>query len=407
MRSFSSRGGLLLLTLLQQFPATVFLYGEPFFARERFHWSTGQIGLSQALVGFSIAISSYIGGKIAHRRHSRTGVMWGILLAMAFSVLGWGFGDKQGVFVLTFVGFAFCQALVWPGIETALVQGQTAGQVGHTLSHYNVIWSFGSWASLLLATPLMARLGLRLLLLLPALLYLVNYVLLRWLFPIQPLPCVPTEASLSEQAEAAQLEQEQKTHSLAEKRAYRWLGWIANPFGFVALNVVISSNPALQVRLGIPFEVASVWCSLWLLFRILSFEILRHWTGWHYRWGILVTTFFLMMVSFTAITLAPNLPIFLVAQAVFGLCLGLLYQSSIFYSLADSEAAGEHGGLHECVIGLGTMSGNLLLYVSSVGLVRSPQFPIYCVLGLMAVGWCVLFGIGMRVRKNRIVGLLK
>lgn len=386
--------------LLQQFPATVFLYGEPFFARERFQWSTGRIGLSQAFVGLAIAVSSYIGGKIAHKRSPRAGVSWGIALSIAFSFMGWALGRTELFFVLSFAGFAFCSSLAWPGIEVALVEGRSIGRVAQNISYYNLTWSFGSALSFLLATPLMTLLGLKALLLLPAILYLLNLFLLRWLFPKDIAPEKEGEETPDEIAEGGRIEAERKTHSAEERRAFRMLGWVANPFAVVALNVFISSTPAIQTRLHIPLAIASVWCSLWLFFRTLSFELIRRWTWWHYRWGFLVFVFFVMMASFAAETLAPNLAVLAAAQAVFGLSLGLLYQSSLFYSLADSEAAGEHGGVHECVIGLGNMSGNLVLYLGSLWFASSVQFPIYCVLGFMAVGWLALWRIGLGIRKG-------
>ncbi len=397
-----TQGGLLLLTLLQQFPATVFLYGEPFFARERFQWSTGKIGLSQAMVGLAIAISSYIGGKIAHKKNPRAGVALGILFSIAFSLLGWAFGGTEPIFVLTFVGFAFFSALVWPGIEVALVEGQPLGRMAHRISYYNLTWSIGSALSFLLATPLMAWLGLKALLLLPAILYLINLLLLRWLFPAHISPDTDVAETSDELTEEARLEEERKRLSPEERRGFRILGWIANPFGVVAINVFLSSSPAIQTRLHIPFAEASMWCSVWLFFRTLSFEWVRRWTWWHYRWGFLVGVFFVMMVSFGATTLAPNLAALVVAQSLFGLCLGLLYQSSLFYSLADSEAAGEHGGVHECVIGLGNMSGNLVLYFSSLWFAQSVQLPIFCVLGVMAIGWGTLLRLGLKLRALRL-----
>jgi hypothetical protein len=46
-----------------------------------------------------------------------------------------------------------------------------------------------------------------------------------------------------------------------------------------------------------------------------------------------------------------------VAQLFFGAATGLIYYSSLFYSMDVGETKGEHGGLHEAAIGLGNFAG--------------------------------------------------
>jgi hypothetical protein len=49
--------------------------------------------------------------------------------------------------------------------------------------------------------------------------------------------------------------------------------------------------------------------------------------------------------------------ILVLAQLVFGAAVGLIYSSSLFYSMDLSETKGEHGGIHEAAIGLGNFAG--------------------------------------------------
>ncbi len=46
-----------------------------------------------------------------------------------------------------------------------------------------------------------------------------------------------------------------------------------------------------------------------------------------------------------------------VAQIAFGISVGLIYYSSLFYSMDVGETKGEHGGLHEAMIGAAPASG--------------------------------------------------
>jgi len=45
------------------------------------------------------------------------------------------------------------------------------------------------------------------------------------------------------------------------------------------------------------------------------------------------------------------------AQILFGGAIGLIYYSSLFYSMDVGETKGEHGGIHEAAIGLGNFAG--------------------------------------------------
>ncbi len=409
-----SKRWLFLLELLHAFPSTFFLYGEPFYARRQFGWSYGQIGLSQALSGLCIAVSSALGGQIAHRVGPRTAMGMGLagsLIGVLIGAAGLA-GGGIGGFLLAFVVVSFSQAVAWPGVEAALMGGEPPARVQNFVGYFNLTWSLGTATAFLLATPLMARLGLRALFLVPAVFYAVNLLVLRFVVPRYDTALVFAEAGdLQEGAEPgalaggaesnapeseAALDSDVRALTASQRAAFRWLGWIANPFAYLAILVIVTYNPATQERLDLPFASASVWFSLWFYVRTLAFELLRRWTWWHYRWPFLCLTFGVTMASFAAITLAPNVATLLIAQVAFGLSVGLIYQSSLFYSMAGSETQGAHGGFHESFIGIGTMLGPLVTYGGALLLPTRPDFPIWLVLALMTVGLGTLAAIGRR-----------
>jgi MFS family permease len=65
----------------------------------------------------------------------------------------------------------------------------------------------------------------------------------------------------------------------------------------------------------------------------------------------------MLIGSFTAILLAHELWIVVVAQIALGLATGLIYYSSLFYAMDVGEAGSEHSGLHEAFIGVGIFLG--------------------------------------------------
>lgn len=402
----STKRFFLVFTLLQQFPATLLLNGQPFYSEQRFGWKAGEIALSQALFGVCIAFGAYLGGQIAHRRNPALGMTVGMVGCLFGAIVGLS-GSVKGSAPILLTGmalFVFFQACVWPGLEAALMERETPLQVQNYVGLFNLIWSFGAATAFLSATPLMSAFGLHIFFALPILLLAFNLALFRFL-PARlqsarqrRMVTSPPATPVSSQETVRRATDNQQRRRGIPAQVYRQLGWLANPMAVAAVNVVVSYNPTVQARLGLSFGAASVWCSLWFYVRTLSFELLRRWGGWHYRWGLLCGVFAAMMVSFAGITLAPNLPALMLSQVVFGFCVGFTYQSSLFYSMAESEAQGEHGGFHETVIGLGMAIGPLMVSLGAYLRPGNPVFPILLVLSILALGLAALIRLGVRAR---------
>ncbi len=107
--------------------------------------------------------------------------------------------------------------------------------------------------------------------------------------------------------------------------------------------------------------------------------------------------FILLIASFAAILFAGDLWIIVVAQITFGLATGLIYYSSLFYSMDVGEGSSEHGGIHEAFIGLGICLGPA---VGATALQLAPHNPnagAWAVSGLLVLGLLGL--IWLRTRK--------
>jgi hypothetical protein len=80
------------------------------------------------------------------------------------------------------------------------------------------------------------------------------------------------------------------------------------------------------------------------------------------------------------------------AQLFFGAAAGLLYYSSLFYSMDVGDTKGVHGGIHEAAIGAGIFGG------PAVGALGLFLFPAYATAGVWAVGGLLLVGLGTILR---------
>jgi predicted MFS family arabinose efflux permease len=142
------------------------------------------------------------------------------------------------------------------------------------------------------------------------------------------------------------------------------MAWLANPFAYIAMNTVIPLIPQVAANFQFSKAGAGFFCSIWMFARTASFFALWKWTAWHYRFRWIIASYILMIVTFAAILIGAQFWLLVAAQIVFGFAVGLIYYSSLFYSMDASDTKGEHGGLHEAAIGAGIFLGPAIGYTA-------------------------------------------
>jgi len=88
------------------------------------------------------------------------------------------------------------------------------------------------------------------------------------------------------------------------------------------------------------------------------------------------------------------------AQVFFGVAAGLIYYSSLFYSMDVGETKGEHGGLHEAAIGAGVFAGPAVGAASLQFLPRHSNTGVFAVSALLLLGLAGLLVIWWRERRS-------
>ena len=141
------------------------------------------------------------------------------------------------------------------------------------------------------------------------------------------------------------------------RKTFLRMVWLAIPCSYIGITTITAIIPALAKTLGLSTAEAGLFCSIWMFVRLGTFAALWQWTGWHYRFRWLLAAFVGLMAGFSLLLLSHNLGLLVGAQAVFGVSVGLIYYSSLFYSMDVGESKGEHGGLHEAMIGSGICLG--------------------------------------------------
>jgi predicted MFS family arabinose efflux permease len=381
--------GYFTLEALNSFAATFYVYYLFFLTRDAFGFtSRGNLFLT-AIYGFVYLFASWQGGRFAQRCGYFKALRLGYAGMAAGLILGWLVPGVAGQ-ILGLVAWTVPLCLIWPTIEALVVEGEDFQGTARMVGIYNLVWSSSSALAFCAGGWLWEKLGRNGLYGLPIGLMIIQFALVirlekraKALPPLQPV-----RQETPRQPESAALMQ-----SLSPRQFLR-MAWLANPFAYVAINTVAAVIPQLAERFHLSAAQSGVFCSLWLYARFIAFLAFWKWTGWHYRFRWLLAAFIGVVAGFSTLLLAPQLWLVVVAQAVFGFSVGLIYYSSLFYSMDAGEAKGDHGGLHEAAIGLGIFAGPA---VGAAALTCLPQYPSSGAFAVTLLLLCGLAGLlGMR-----------
>jgi hypothetical protein len=192
---------------------------------------------------------------------------------------------------------------------------------------------------------------------------------------------------------------EDRRRPIAARRTFLTLAWLANPLSYVAIYTLLAVMPDVATRLGLSIERVGLFCSVWFFARLVAFVVFWNWEGWHYRFEWLAASYVALLISFATIVGGVSLAVVVSAEIVFGTATGLIYYSSIFYSLDVGDAKAEHGGLHEAAIGAGIFAGPA---IGSLSATMWPGLPHAGVLGvtvLLIAGFVVIVRVWQRSRR--------
>jgi MFS family permease len=316
-----------------------------FYLHRTFGFGKAENLLTAALGGFVYIIASWQSGKLAERYGcirmlymGACGVILSLSLGLAFNAPI----EQIIIYCLWTVGVCF----IWPAIET-LISERAGSSLPKMVGIYNITWAAGGALGYFTGGILIEKLGMTSVFWLPLVLVVIELAILPW------------AASLLKKENNHQCHDAHPTSIVYPSDARRFLrmAWIANPFSYVAINTVIPLVPSIAEKLALSTGMAGIVCSLWMFARLAAFAAFWRWPGWHYRFKWLAGAFLLMIVCFFGFLIAQSISLLLIAQVGFGLSIGLIYYSSLYYSMNVSENHGSNAGLHEAMIGAGMFIG--------------------------------------------------
>jgi predicted MFS family arabinose efflux permease len=366
---------------LNSFATVLYFNYLYFFLRANFGFDDKHNLAVAALLGLIYMFASWQTGKFARRRGYFTSLKLGFGIMLASFVVGSQLGSATGE-ILAAIAVSLGMCFIWPVLEALISEGETPAGMPRAVGTYNIIWATTYASAFFIGGTLIEKFGFQSIFYVPIGIMMVQLGLTFWLQS----QVKKNSPAAGEKISAPPPDPDRPSPKKA--KAFLQMAWLANPFAYIAINTLVAVIPGVAAKFHFSPMLAGFVCSLWCFARLAVFIALWFWTRWHYRFRWLVTAFALLILSFAAILIAPNLAVLLVAQIFFGAGIGLIYYSSLFYSMDASETKSEHGGIHEAAIGLGNCVG------PAVGALSLQFLPQYANSGAIAVSVLLLCGFG-------------
>ena len=349
-----------------------------FFLMSEYQFTNFQNLLVCALNGAVFIPCALYGGKFGQKHgYVNAFALGSAIMVAALSVSLFVSGIPEIMIAICVWTFGMC--FTWPNLEALACDHVDPAKLPGIIGVYNVVWAGGGAIAYFCGGALVETLGWRSIFWLPAAITAVQMAIALYLNPhwkkISAAPVTVT-ADLNE--------------SHPQGPLFLKLAWIANPFAYIAINAIVPVFPSVAARFELTPKLAGFFCSVWFFSRMITFAILWIWPGWHYRFRYLILAYIGMVLCFAGVLLIQNLWAVVAVQVVFGWCLGLIYYSSLYYSMHVGDTKGEHGGAHEAAIGAGIFSGPAIGATSIAFFPNLPSSGVFGVAIVLSIGFATL-----------------
>ncbi|HZR18622.1 MAG TPA: MFS transporter [Verrucomicrobiae bacterium] len=380
--------GYFILEGLNSFATVYFFYYLYFYMQQAYGFGNQANLMLAALNGATYALMAWFAGRFAQRYGYFTALKTGfgiMVAALGLGLMVRSASGHVGAMVLNVVGMSF----TWPTLEALVSEGESRCGLQHMVGIYNVVWAATAALANFCGGAMLEKLGLASLFYVPMAVHLSQLGLTVWLESKARVPRVAATTVLP----AVEPSPPREADAFPKAKRFLRMAWLANPFAYIAINTLIAVVPGVARRLELSTMAAGFCCSAWCFARLGAFALLWRWTQWHYRFRWLLLAYLGLVGSFAAVVLAPSVAVLILSQLVFGTAVGLIYYSSLFYSMDRSDTKGEHGGIHEAVIGLGNCAGPAVGAAALHLLPQHSQSGALAVIALMVCGLGGLVGV--------------
>lgn len=389
---------------MNSFGTVYYAYYIFFVMQARFGFTTKQNLMLSATYGLVYTVAAYFGGRISERIGFYNGLKTGFII-MAGSLLAGAHMTTARGQVLVMCGLVLGMCFTWPTLEALISENETPVTLPRRIGIYNLVWAGTGAVSYFTGGAMLDRLGMQSIFYVPIGIQIVQFALVFWLdrsHPAESSCALPASAPIlvtpANHPSTSDPLIELNPRPISKARQFQRMAWLANPFAYIAINTLVASIPGIASRFALSAMLAGFVCSIWCFARLAAFAALWLWPGWHFKFRWLFAAFIALFATFVAILSAQTVTALIAAQIVFGAALGLIYYSSLFYSMESSDSKGEQGGIHEAAIGLGNFAGPA---IGAASIQYMPKLPNSGAIGVGLLLFAGLIGlIAVRLRSR-------
>jgi predicted MFS family arabinose efflux permease len=346
--------------------------------------------LVAALNGIVYVFGSWQGGKFSNKHGPILSLSLGISGMVLALITAGIFHSNIPVQIVAYGVWTIFVSCTWPPLQ-AIVTNNAGTELSKMVGLYNVTWAGAGALSYFTAGMLLEKLGMQSLFWFPVGIHLLQLTIL--------LP-IATRVRKNEDAQTVSVIEIEPPKNPHAKR-FLHMAWVANPFSYIAINTLVPLIPSIASQHHLSTGVAGIVCSMWMFARMGAFYMLWKWNGWHYRFRWMVGAFIVLTIAFSLMIMTHSIVILIAAQIGFGLSIGLIYYSSLYYAMHASKERASNGGLHEAMLGTGLFVGPTVGALGLYFLPAAKNVEAFSVNGLLVVGFAALLYMGQfRLRSK-------
>lgn len=336
---------MLTITVLADLAVGMTFRGIPFLAHDVLHLSTEVILLLTMSFGVCYVPTALVSHRLCVALGERRVLAGSLWLEAGACLLTAAFGNHPQTWVLfACMGLlGASQGFKWPVIESYISAGRGAAAQARAVGSFNLAWAGAFPVAVFLAGPLIDWW--------PPALFLVPALIdgamlaMTWTLPLRP-------AHLPE----GHPERPDGTAILRWRRLLL-AGRVTNLLSQCSTSALAALMPMVYASLGISVFWGTGLSGVLDLVRFLAFLVLQAWTGWHGRRSPLVLSMAALVVGFFMIVLGGNVAVVLAGEVLFGVAVAMTYYAALYYAMLAQNATVQAGGVHEALIGLGSVVG--------------------------------------------------
>ncbi len=261
-------------------------------------------------------------------------------------------------------------AFFWPAVQATLADLAGRGEVTANLGWFNIAWSLGKGSGFLFGGLLLAGLGFGAVFAASAGAILA-VALLVTAIRVRPgafgdpgsggAASGPNRGAAPDRghegaAEVAVGGPAPGAPDPAVSRRFRHAAWVANGVGFGVVAVLNTHYPNWLEEIGRGETVFGTYLGLIFFSQTAAFIVLTRFGGWRYRPGPLLLAQLPLLPILAVLPLLRAPAAILATAPLVGLGLGMTYFASLFYSVDDPAARGRNAGIHEMLLGVGSLA---------------------------------------------------